>query len=351
MPVIGCYDGSGMGQSIEGHSIMDEYIGNSDEPSWFKFHRHWIEDSPVFANAEYFKIFVWLLSRARHKPGSVALKSGQVVSLKAGECIVGRKSGGRALDMSDSTFRNRLEKLAELGAITLKKDRSFTRVSIVFSLGCKPKKDRVRTTRGQPEDNLRTTRGQPEDTNKTNQTNQTNEMNHTDERESSGVAAFPPTIEQISSLIDEYIRTNYSNEKTRELEEQIATLRTEAETIKVATEGLRDEGKIEQGSKEWCDATGEYYSKQGQAESKQSLLRLEFAREGLSDVRKQNLAREFFNYWECEGWTERGKQIRLESQVNKWTQREISKKHGGSGSNDSKKKRVTLEVPPERHFR
>ena len=190
---------------------MDEHIGNSNEPSWFKFHRHWIEDSPVFANAEYFKIFVWLLSRARHKPGSVALKSGQVVNLKAGECIVGRKSGGRALDMSESTFRNRLEKLAELGAITLKKDRSFTRVSIVFSLGCKPKKDRVRTTRGQPEDNPRTTRGQLEDTNKTNETNQTNEKNKFSESVSDH---RPPTENEIQN----YLQPKYPNLPENEIQ-------------------------------------------------------------------------------------------------------------------------------------
>jgi hypothetical protein len=170
---------------------MNEYDGNSNEPSWFKFHRYWIEDSPVFANAEYLKIFVWLLSRARHKPGHVTLKSGQVVSLKKGECIVGRQATARALDMSESTFRNRLEKLAELGAITLKKDRSFTRVSIVFLLGCKHKKDKVRTTRGQPEDNLRTTRGQSEDTNKTNETDQMNETTGKGENEVTKVTSVP----------------------------------------------------------------------------------------------------------------------------------------------------------------
>jgi|SanBayMetagenome_1026888.scaffolds.fasta_scaffold04418_4 DNA-binding Lrp family transcriptional regulator len=327
MPVIGCYDGSGMGQSIEVNSIMDEHIGNSHEPSWFKFHRYWIEDSPVFANAEYFRIFVWLLNRVRHKPGSVALQSGQVVHLDTNECIVGRQAAARALNMSESTFRNRLEKLAELGAITLKKDRSFTRVSVVISSGLKPKKDNPRTRQGQPEDNPRTRQGQPEDTNKTNETDETKKTNHTDERESSGVAAFPPTIEQIESLIDEYIRTISANEKTQELEQEIKALETKAESIKTEALGQVQSGTIVKDSYEYSKAVDEHKRVLGEAETKRIVLGLAMAQDDLNSVQKKDLAREFFNYWDSADWKKNGRLIKLSAEINKWTQREISNKH------------------------
>ena len=103
----------------------------------------------------------------------------------------------------------------------------------------------------------------------------------------------------------------------------------------MATEGLRDEGKIEQGSQEWSDALREYYGKKEQEKFKRSRIESELAQNGLSSDQKKHLAREFFNYWDCREWTENGKQIRLASQVNKWTQREITRKHKGSGHRGS----------------
>jgi DNA-binding Lrp family transcriptional regulator len=352
MPVIGCYDGSGMGQSIEVNSIMDEHIGNSHEPSWFKFHRYWVEDSPVFANAEYFRIFVWLLNRVRHKPGSVALQSGQVVHLDTNECIVGRQAAARALNMSESTFRNRLEKLAELGAITLKKDRSFTRVSVVISSGLKPKKDNPRTRQGQPEDNPRTRQGQPEDTNKTNETDQTNETkknHHTDERESSGVAAFPPTIEQIESSIDEYIRTISANERTRELEQEIETLKTKAEAIRTEALERVQSGTIVKHSHEYRKAVEEHEKVLSEAKSKQLSLDLKIAYNDLHTERKKDLAREFLNYWDSEDWKKNGRPIKLSAEINKWTQREVSQKHNPrqatrSRSNAEKNRKLVVDA-------
>jgi DNA-binding Lrp family transcriptional regulator len=321
---------------------MDEHIGNSHEPSWFKFHRYWIEDSPVFANAEYFRIFVWLLNRVRHKPGSVALQSGQVVHLDTNECIVGRQAAARALNMSESTFRNRLEKLAELGAITLKKDRSFTRVSVVISSGLKPKKDNPRTRQGQPEDNPRTRQGQPEDTNKTNETDETKKTNHTDERESSGVAAFPPTIEQIESLIDEYIRTISANEKTQELEQEIKALETKAESIKTEALGQVQSGTIVKDSYEYSKAVDEHKRVLGEAETKRIVLGLAMAQDELNSVQKKDLAREFFNYWDSADWKKNGRLIKLSAEINKWTQREISNKHN---PRQAKKNRKPLVDP------
>ena len=310
---------------------MDEHIDKSYEPSWFKFHRYWIEDSPVFANAEYFRIFVWLLNRVRHKPGSVALQSGQVVHLDTNECIVGRQAAARALNMSESTFRNRLEKLAELGAITLKKDRSFTRVSVVISSGLKPKKD-----------NPRTRQGQPEDTNKTNETDETKKTNHTDERESSGVAAFPPTIEQIESLIDEYIRTISANEKTQELEQEIKALETKAESIKTEALGQVQSGTIVKDSYEYSKAVDEHKRVLGEAETKRIVLGLAMAQDELNSVQKKDLAREFFNYWDSADWKKNGRLIKLSAEINKWTQREISNKHN---PRQAKKNRKPLVDP------
>ena len=164
---------------------------------WFKFHFHWIEDSPVFANAEYFKLFVWLLARARRNPESVSLASGEVVRLDTGECIVGRNQGAKALGIHPSTFRNRLDKLVEFGAIKLDaKDNAYTRVSIVFPFESNHKKDKPRTGLGQVEDRSRTGLGQVEDT---------IERNKRDERNREipplspkGETADPPKVDPLS---------------------------------------------------------------------------------------------------------------------------------------------------------
>lgn len=194
---------------------MSDDVGNSSDQSYFKFHRYWIEDSPVFANPELLQIFLWLLNRARHKPGHLQLKSGQVVSLKAGEGIVGREAAARELGMSPSTFRNRLGKLKDMGVVKLDtKDKSFTRFSIVFPSGLKPKKDKPRTSPGQGEDKPRTSPGQDLDTNKTNETDQKNEKNkknNTNERESSG---DPPTENEIQN----YLQTKYPNLPENEIQ-------------------------------------------------------------------------------------------------------------------------------------
>jgi len=171
---------------------------------WFKFHFHWIEDSPVFANAEYFKLFVWLLARARRNPGSVALESGEVVSLDTGECIVGRIKGAKALGIHPSTFRNRLDKLEEFGAIKLdSKDNAYTRVSIVFPFESNHKKDKPRTGLGQAEDRLRTGLGQVEDTNKRDKRNERNRENalYPPEGKSSGTSLEKQPPEQIHNTI------------------------------------------------------------------------------------------------------------------------------------------------------
>jgi|GEM_PF-3155301 len=192
-----------MRQSIEVNSIVNDNVGNSSEPLYFKLYRYWIEESPVFANPELFRIFCWLLNRARHVPGHVKLNSGKVVSLKVGEGIVGRDAASKALDMNPSTFRNRLEKLADMGVIKLdKKDKVFTRFSIVFPLGVKLKKDKPRTSRGQVEDKPRTSRGQVEDTNKMNETYEMNEMNKLSE----SVSDQPPPTE---NEVEEYLKAKY----------------------------------------------------------------------------------------------------------------------------------------------
>ncbi len=282
----------------------------------------------MFANPELLQIFLWLLNRARHKPGHLSLKSGQVVSLKAGEGIVGREAAARELGISPSTFRNRLEKLKGMGVVKLDtKDKSFTRFSIVFPSGLKPKKDKPRTSLGQVEDKPRTSLGQVEDTNKTNEKNEKNEKNNTIERESSGDAASPPAIEKISSLIDEYIKTISTDEKTLELSQEIESLKTKAEAIKSHHESLLAAGRIQKATKEWIDATDEYHKLIADAKSKQTRLDSLMQRNELGDVRKQDLAREFLNYWEAENWKKNGKPIRLFAEVSKWTQRKISEKH------------------------
>lgn len=344
MPAIARNNETGMDQPIEDHSIMTEDIDNSIEPLWFKFYHYWIEDSPVFANAENLKLFLWLLARARRKSGHFKLKSGQVVYLDAGECIVGRQAASEALGISPSTFRNRLEKLEEFGAIkTDKKDKAFTRVSIVFPLGLKPKKDKPRTSLGQGEDKARTSLGQGEDTNKRDKMDQKNEMI---ERESSGDAAFPPTPEKISSLMDEYIKTRSTTPRTKELEQQIKSLKEQSEAIRTALLERVESGLIEKDSTEYKAEKKKYFKiVDEQIRPLDSELKELIDEHDLSGHQKKDLAMEFFNYWNCRDWKTNGKPIRLFDEVSVWTQREITKKHQASGG-----KRNALKVQSHRRY-
>jgi len=336
--------------------------GNSDDLRYCKLYHYWIDESPAYRDPLLWHLFTWLLRRSRQKAGSIKLKKGPVVFLDVGECIVGRMAASEDLGISPSTFRDRLKKLQDLGVLTLRaKDRSFTIVSITNPLEAKNKADRSKTRRRPVKNELSSnvfiekqegdkpesaqTQTSPRLESAKSQTrprsngatkemdkkNEMNEMNQMNEGGRGGVAASPPSLEKISSLIDEYIKTSSADERTCELSQEIQTLKDKAREIKELHEGLLAAGRISEESKEWRDAVDQHYGLARDVKAKQLYLDFLMRTNELDDVRKKDLAREFFNYWDSLDWRNKnGRPINLGAEVRKWTQREISKKHQGS---------------------
>lgn len=345
MPAIACDDETGMDQPIKDHSIVssesEEYEGRDSLQGWVKMHRMYANE-PVFQDEHLWRLYSWLMFYARHQAGAISVKSGtgkRIFRLQPGQVVTGRKALARALNWAESSVKNRLEKLKNLGVISIEVDSQFSIVTVTNYQDdqfIQPVEvDNQRPTKGQSKDKQRPTKGQSKDKQRTqrknaeNDDNEKNENHDSMERESSGDAAFPPTPEKISFLIDEYIKTRSTDEKTSELSQEIESLKTQAEEIKSRYESLLDEGRIKKKTKEWHDAAGGYHKMLDDAKSKQMFLDLLMQKNELGDVRKQDLAMEFFNYWESRGWKKNGQRINLISEVNKWTQREISEKHKG----------------------
>jgi len=115
------------------------------ERGWIKLWRR-SEDSIIFKNEGLWKCWTWALMQATHKEIAISVRIGKgntEVTLKPGQFIFGRKLAAKALDMPESTVRNRFKKIESLGMLIQsplqgfeqnqdsKKDTHFTIYSVV----------------------------------------------------------------------------------------------------------------------------------------------------------------------------------------------------------------------------
>lgn len=101
--------------------------------NWIALHRK-IIDSAVFADAELLRLWIWVLSRANFRTVNISMTVGRgqtIVELSPGQLVIGRNTGAAALGWKPSTFRDRLERLAKHGMVTIKPDTHWSVVSIV----------------------------------------------------------------------------------------------------------------------------------------------------------------------------------------------------------------------------
>ena len=92
------------------------------------------ENSAIFQNEGLFKVAIWCLWRASHKPMTVGIKTGRgisEVSLAPGQFVFGRHSAARALGMSPSTVWKRMLKLKNLGFLNIESDTHYSVITIV----------------------------------------------------------------------------------------------------------------------------------------------------------------------------------------------------------------------------
>ena len=135
---------------------------------WLKLHRQIVE-SPVFANPDLLKMWVWCLCRASYKDNYVPMQTGRgatVVPLEPGQFIFGRHEAAKALKMKPSTVSSRLNKLQTLGNISTQPRTHFTVVTVNNWASYQTPVFGNDGDDWQPTDNQLSTNGQPLGTNK-----------------------------------------------------------------------------------------------------------------------------------------------------------------------------------------
>lgn len=79
---------------------------------WIKLHRKLLE-SMIFQNENILKIWVWCLLKASHSEKEI-LVGRQIVSLKKGEFVTGRKKAAEELKINENTFYTNIKLLERL---------------------------------------------------------------------------------------------------------------------------------------------------------------------------------------------------------------------------------------------
>lgn len=93
-----------------------------------------ILESYMFQHPGIFKVWIWLLVKARWKDGYASWPTGKgdtVVTLKRGDVLIGRNKAAEELGMPGSTFYSHLKKLQSVGSIKIKSTPNHSIISIV----------------------------------------------------------------------------------------------------------------------------------------------------------------------------------------------------------------------------
>lgn len=99
---------------------------------YFLIHRQ-IFESWVFADEKALKIWIWLIGKARHKPGFVPLKIGKgaiTVKLDRGQLIFGRNKAAETLFLNGSLIYRKLQKFEEDGMIKIEANNQYSVITI-----------------------------------------------------------------------------------------------------------------------------------------------------------------------------------------------------------------------------
>lgn len=78
---------------------------------WIKLHRSMLDNPVVFAGADYFAVWTYLLLKAAHKDGVKVTYSGTPYTLSAGQLITSRREVGEQLKISEAKVQRILNRL------------------------------------------------------------------------------------------------------------------------------------------------------------------------------------------------------------------------------------------------
>ena len=99
-----------------------------ENTSYIKLFRKLL-NSPIFENEKALKIWIWCLLKATHRERE-QLVGQQIVKLKKGEFVFGRKQASEELKMTESTIYKYIKLLENLQMISIKSNNKFSVVSI-----------------------------------------------------------------------------------------------------------------------------------------------------------------------------------------------------------------------------
>ena len=119
-----------------------------------------IFDSWIFADPRYFKIWIWLIGKARFKDGFVNIKIGrgyQTIELKKGQLLYGRASAENALCLDGSLIYRAMKKMVEQEMVLIESNNQYSIITICnydsyqsFSNESEQPTSNQRTTNEQP---------------------------------------------------------------------------------------------------------------------------------------------------------------------------------------------------------
>ena len=131
--------------------------------NWLKLNRS-ILTSNVFENPRLLKVWIWCLCKASHKDHD-QLVGMQVVHLKAGQFIFGRKAASEELKIPESTTNNYIHQLQSMGNINIKSNNKFSVITVKNWRFYQGVDSKSKQQNGQQMNNKRTTNEQQMNTN------------------------------------------------------------------------------------------------------------------------------------------------------------------------------------------
>lgn len=110
-----------------------------------------IQENSIYQNAELFHLFIHLLLNANHEEKQF-LFNGEVITLKRGQLVTGRKALAANLHQSEHKVYSNLGVLVRLGLVSINSNRRFSLVTIIKYSDYQNKREKstaVPTTDGQ----------------------------------------------------------------------------------------------------------------------------------------------------------------------------------------------------------
>ena len=87
-------------------------------------------DSPIFKNQNTLQVAIYCLLKATHKEHSQTVGD-QVVKLKAGQLVTGRKRMAQDCNLSEQSVRTTMRNLEKLDFLTIKSTNKFSVVTVL----------------------------------------------------------------------------------------------------------------------------------------------------------------------------------------------------------------------------